>query len=201
MKKQSVLDNIKITNEKMKNMERIRSKAHIKRHNNAFIFMKPYIKSYKEEPILDIGCRDGHILEILKENGFTNLHGLDVVKKYLIDKDVNYYNCDAAQMDKIFDEESFSAVIISHVLEHMVDPDIVINQIHRILKPDGMLYIEIPLESKIRPDQGHFTFFKKPKHLYTLLENKFEILETFQDIKQKEALITRVWLRVVARRV
>ena len=202
MKKHSVMKNIKLTNEKMKDEHKIRSKAHVKRHNDAFLFMKQYIKEHKKNPVLDIGCRDGHILEILEENGFTDLHGLDVVKKYIKNPKVNYYNCDAARMDKIFTDKIFNVVILSHVLEHVIDPEVVINQIYRVLKDDGILFIEIPLEPDVKPEVGHFSFFKKPPHLYRLLSNdKFDIIDTYQDIKKKEALITRVWLRVIARRI
>jgi 2-polyprenyl-3-methyl-5-hydroxy-6-metoxy-1,4-benzoquinol methylase len=200
MKKHSVMENIKLTNEKMKDEQKIHSKAHIKRHNDAFEFMRYHIKGYKKEPILDIGCRDGHILEILEENGFTNLNGLDVVKKYIKNPKVNYYNCDAARMDRIFMDKIFKVVILSHVLEHVIDPEIVINQIHRILKDDGILFIEIPLETKVKPEVGHFSFFKKPPHLYRIMEDKFDIIGTYHDIKKKEALITRVWLRVIAKK-
>jgi len=198
----AVEKNLEITIEKMNEPGRIRSKAHIKRHNNAFEFMKRYIKDYKEEPVLDIGCRDGHILEILQSNEYRDLSGIDIIPNPLkLLKGISYYKCDASDMSMFFHDETFSVVILSHVLEHIEEPEKVLNDIYRILKPNGILFIEIPLESETKPEVGHFSYFKKPKHLYKLMEDKFELLETYKDIKQKEALITRIWLRVVAKKV
>jgi len=189
--------NLEITNEKMKDDHKIRSKAHIKRHNNAFQFMKRHIKSYKEEPILDIGCRDGHMLEILQENGYKDLSGIDIIPNPLKQlKNISYYKCDANDMSILFNDETFSVVILSHVLEHIEEPQKALNEIHRILKPNGILFIEIPLESEIKPEVGHFSYFKKPTHLYKIT-NGFGVLDEYHDIKKREALVTRVWFRVI----
>jgi len=43
-----------------------------------------------------------------------------------------------------FSSEQFDAVTIRHTLEHAADPESLLREIHRILKPDGILLIEIP---------------------------------------------------------
>ena len=159
-----------------------------------------YLLKNKDEPILDIGCRDGHMLSLLKEDGYKELYGIDIVENPLHYEHIRYSKCDANDMS-MFEDSKFKIVILSHVLEHIETPQKVIDEIHRILKPDGILYIEVPLETEVKPEVGHFTFFKKPKNLYKLLESKFEVIEDFKDIKKKDAIITRVWLRTVTKRL
>ena len=41
-----------------------------------------------------------------------------------------------------FKNEEFDGVWIQAVLEHVVDPNLVVSEIHRVLKPDGIVYAE-----------------------------------------------------------
>lgn len=52
-----------------------------------------------------------------------------------------------------FEDNSFDIVIAEHVIEHLDDVIKVIEETHRILKPGGLLYIEVPHFSS----NNHFT--------------------------------------------
>lgn len=45
---------------------------------------------------------------------------------------------------RAFDDESFDAVVASHVLEHLADPIAAIGEIHRVLRPGGLAAIVMP---------------------------------------------------------
>ena len=67
-----------------------------------------------------------------------------------------------------YDNESFDVITLKQVLEHFIAPEEVLSEVHRILKPDGILYIEVPntrcLKSKVFKQ---FWFnLEVPRHLY-----------------------------------
>jgi SAM-dependent methyltransferase len=57
---------------------------------------------------------------------------------------------------------SVDAVVAQAVLEHVIDPRAVVEEIHRVLKPDGLLYAETPFMQQMhggRYDFQRFTYF------------------------------------------
>ncbi len=49
-----------------------------------------------------------------------------------------------------FEEQHFDAVILWHVLEHLDHPHTTLAQISRLLKPGGLLYLEVPNLSSLQ---------------------------------------------------
>jgi Methyltransferase domain len=61
-----------------------------------------------------------------------------------------------------FEDETFDLIYSSHVLEHFYphERDAVINNIHRSLKPSGMLFLRVPHRSSINaPCWEHYTYY------------------------------------------
>jgi SAM-dependent methyltransferase len=58
--------------------------------------------------------------------------------------------------------QRFDLVILSHVMEHLLEPAIMLKQIGALLKPDGELLVIVPLESPARKislqDDNHHLF-------------------------------------------
>lgn len=61
--------------------------------------------------------------------------------------------------DLPFADATFDGVIIQAVLEHVCDPYRVVSEIHRVLKPDGLLYAEIPFIQQVHLRAWDFTRF------------------------------------------
>jgi 2-polyprenyl-3-methyl-5-hydroxy-6-metoxy-1,4-benzoquinol methylase len=94
--------------------------------------------------LLDIGCGSGSFLRLAKAVGWS-VHGIDFDGKAL----------DAAAADKIdvrlggvelFDgqKELFDVITLSHVIEHVHDPKILLKACWTLLKPGGTFWIEAP---------------------------------------------------------
>ncbi len=107
-------------------------------------FLTPHI-SYANAKILDIGCSTGALLSILKSFGYSNLLGIDpsascvkTVKKL--------YNIEAIAntISDFHYDEKFDVVILSAVLEHLVDFSSSMHKIRSLLKDQGLLFIEVP---------------------------------------------------------
>ena len=56
-----------------------------------------------------------------------------------------------------FEDESFDAVIVQVVLEHVLDPVKCVEEIHRVLKKEGVVYSETPFIQQVHMQQYDFT--------------------------------------------
>lgn len=127
------------------------------RHEIAVRLLKPGKK------LLDIGCWDGRLLTYIDQAGlFQELYGIDISSDG-IEKVLSRGFC-AAVVDLNneslpFPDEFFDAVTFLAVLEHVFDPYAVIQEIHRILRPDGILIIDVPnvasFSNRVRIMIGH----------------------------------------------
>jgi SAM-dependent methyltransferase len=97
--------------------------------------------------ILDIGCGYGRTLKELYDNGYENCIGIDFSEK-MIERGKNLYpNLSFEIMGKgktKYCENTFDAIILLAVLTCIIKDDEqieLLNEIKRILKPDGIIYI------------------------------------------------------------
>ncbi len=59
--------------------------------------------------------------------------------------------CDITALD--FKDESFDIVVCCHVLEHVHDDRRAIKELHRVLRPSGVTYIQVPYDSRKHTDE------------------------------------------------
>lgn len=65
--------------------------------------------------------------------------------------------CDAHDIP--FEDACFDGVVIQAVLEHVVDPWSCVSEIHRVLKPSGIVYAETPFMQQVHMGCHDFTRF------------------------------------------
>lgn len=70
--------------------------------------------------------------------------------------------CDAHDLP--FADNSMDAVIVQAVLEHVVDPHRCVAELHRVLKPGGLVYSDTPFMQQVHGRQYDFTRFTKLGH-------------------------------------
>jgi SAM-dependent methyltransferase len=70
--------------------------------------------------------------------------------------------CDAHDLP--FIDRSFDGVVIQAVLEHVVDPARCVDEIHRVLKDDGLVYAETPFMQQVHLGPYDFTRFTHLGH-------------------------------------
>ena len=99
----------------------------------------------KKGKILEIGSGHGFFLEMMKKEGF-DMTGIDISKeKRRIAKKVTKVKV----LDVNINEENlnlgpFDAIVLFHVLEHIADPVMFLKNIKKILKPKGVVVVEVP---------------------------------------------------------
>jgi len=135
------------------------------------IFQKRFdqINKYKEQGgrVLEIGCSTGLLLEIFKKNGWETW-GVEPSGSYKIAQKrigkVIHKNFETADLPAKY----FDAAILNHVFEHLADPVLVLKKIKTILKPGGIVYIDVPnfgsLARKI--EQQHWSMFLPHEHVH-----------------------------------
>jgi SAM-dependent methyltransferase len=99
-----------------------------------------------ERPILDIGCGDGTFGRILF-NGLTVEAGVDQddVEVERARETRCYDDLRVAKVEALpFGSGKFATVYSNCVLEHIPDIQAALREIHRVLKPGGVLYITVP---------------------------------------------------------
>lgn len=95
--------------------------------------------------LIDLGCGTGELLRKLAGHQFTQLTGLDLSKKMLgiaseKSPDASFVHADLQSIP--FPDHSFSAVVSNAAIQ-WCDPDAAAKEIARILKPGGLLSLNI----------------------------------------------------------
>jgi SAM-dependent methyltransferase len=73
-------------------------------------------------------------------------------------------------------DASFDAVIVQAVLEHVISPAKVVDEIYRVLKPGGLVYAETPFMQQVHEKAYDFTRFTESGHRW--LFKHFELIES-----------------------
>lgn len=158
-------------------------------YNEVFKFIYPYVVSLNH-PILDIGCSTGELLNIFKQQGFTDITGIDpspyckekVKKLYDIKIETGCLNSFHLQNTK-----KFNIIILSEVLEHVIDLDEFFGCLNNLLNDDGLLLITTPDLKRFSPyisipfqqfSTEHINFFTETSMTNLLKKYKFNVVQS-----------------------
>jgi len=126
--------------------------------------------------ILDVGSREGYLLKTIRKfNVSCQCYGIEKNKNVL--KEIETCDirlADAKQMP--FEPEFFDVVFVLDVLEHIEEIEKTINEIRRVLKPEGFVILSGPTESR---------FYKFCRVLYRRKLEHEEHVHTIYDIEKK----------------
>jgi ubiquinone/menaquinone biosynthesis C-methylase UbiE len=103
------------------------------------------IRTWRDKRVLDIGCSGGMLQKLLSPR-CREVYGLDINQALLKDTNIqgNYICGDTMNLPLANDR--FDVVICSHLLEHLPFVCRSIEEINRVLKPRGKLFILYPIE-------------------------------------------------------
>lgn len=97
--------------------------------------------------ILDIGAGRGELLKAAREKGWQAV-GIEPSPTFA-DYAADYSGAEIRRtslVEAAFPADYFDAVILAGVLEHLYDPDVTLKEIARILRPGGVLFVDVPNE-------------------------------------------------------
>jgi SAM-dependent methyltransferase len=145
----------------------------------------------REEPILELGCGAGYLLELLELWGFSHVMGIDISREQVELARARALNARVADVFEYLGavEQSFGAVIAVDFFEHFTRDELValVPRIHRVLRHNGILLIQTANGQGLFPRQviygdfTHLTIFT-PQSLGQLLRvfgfSQLEFFET-----------------------
>jgi SAM-dependent methyltransferase len=118
----------------------------------------------RDASILDVGCGGGDLLRKLAAAGFTRLSGVDA----FITEDVRYPDgvcVNKASIETV--DGQYDVVMMHHSLEHMPDAHAAMRAVRRLLAPNGVAIVRIPLadSTAARMYQSDWVQLDAPRHL------------------------------------
>jgi 2-polyprenyl-3-methyl-5-hydroxy-6-metoxy-1,4-benzoquinol methylase len=135
-------------------------------------FSVMYLPCRRNGQLLDVGCGSGQALQFMAELGWQ-VHGVDFDPKAVeIARRKGLEVRLGSLEDQAYPSDSFDAITMSHIIEHVHDPLSLLSECRRILKPGGHLVIVTP-NSK---SWGHQRFganwmhLDPPRHLHIFNE-------------------------------
>ena len=162
-------------------------------------YCKPHLINKKK--LLEIGSGPGQVLFWFNNLGIE-VHGLEPDKRNaeLINKKIRKNICEVGIVEDFETSEKFDIIWSSHVFEHVLKPNFVLNKLKNYLKEDGILFLEVPNceNSKIlfesinnNPSTFHFSKFSLMK---LATDSGYEIIECdyFRSAKMIEGGINKI---------
>jgi len=131
--------------------------------------------------ILDVGCSEGGLIQILENKGFTSVSGIDVSEQAIAQcalRGINKVSLkDGINTD--FKDGEFDLIIASDVLEHIADERSALKEWCRILTPQGILLLFVPafktLWSSNDELNNHYRRYDKSYLINQIVSANFEI--------------------------
>lgn len=117
-------------------------------------YFRDYLSKLKGKTILEIGCSNGHGASLIKkyfspkEIIATDLDErlLNLAKKNIKEASIKFEIADATKLR--FKNNTFDAVFDFGVIHHIPDWENCLKELHRVLKPKGLVFIyDISIES------------------------------------------------------
>ena len=169
-------------------------------HSNSFLerniwgkkkqVVKKMLDSIKYESVIDTGCGDGGLFSLIKKN--SKYIGVDISPTQLkafknsLDSTSNMPVLIEADVNNLpLKDKSFDVAIACDVLEHVIDPLVVIQEIKRVVKKGGHIIIGIPNENLLELVRLITLRFplRSPDHIYAIYPS--DIKKHFPNIIKK----------------
>lgn len=154
----------------------------------------------KSKKVLELGAASGHVTQALKslDNTVTAVErdGRFKEKLLAVADNVLITDLDWLDLSKSLKGNNYDVILLGNVLEHCIQPDLVLFQLHDLLNDDGYIVISLPniahgdvrlalLEGNFDYrdsgllDRTHIRFFTRETIESFLFQNGFEQTEIF----------------------
>ena len=95
--------------------------------------------------MLDLGCSDGRwTIEVARHVGTTDIHGVEMLEERADEareRGVDVVVADLSAPLNAYEDASFDVIHSNQVIEHVRDTDCFVQEIRRLLRPDGYVVL------------------------------------------------------------
>lgn len=125
--------------------------------------------------MLDIGAGRGEMLYTAKQLGWE-AHGVEASEEFASYARETYgVNVMSSTLqDAHYPDAWFDLVTLGAVLEHLYHPKQILQEVHRILKPDGLVWVDVPNEESLYNKIANLYFKLQGKNWVSQLSPTFE---------------------------
>jgi 2-polyprenyl-3-methyl-5-hydroxy-6-metoxy-1,4-benzoquinol methylase len=161
--------------------------SNMERWKNRINIISKYVSSGK---LLDLGCAYGYFLKYASR--YFEVFGIDV-SEYAIKRarkmvpKGKFFIRDISK--KLRFNYKFDIITAFDSIEHTKSPYAVIDNVQKILKKDGIFFVQTPIKCWVRrcfgfldKDKTHISILEESKFFEILKKNKFKILDTWRMI-------------------
>ncbi|NNK74524.1 MAG: class I SAM-dependent methyltransferase [Maribacter sp.] len=128
--------------------------------------------------VLDIGCGNGRFLQKIQKYGQIEGFGIEMPggsaerAKLVLGDRLKVGVLEEEDFDKAY----FDAITLFHVFEHLTDPKGYLENISRMIKPGGVLYMSFPNIDSIQAKlfKGDWLHLDPPRHLFLFSPEAFK---------------------------
>jgi O-antigen biosynthesis protein len=115
----------------------------------------PYDRSWRlirwvgsEKRVLELGCATGYISQRLAESG-CEVVGIEIDREVAevarrFCHSVHVSDLNSTDWINCLDGQTFDVILMGDVLEHLVNPDMILRAIRALLRPSGYLVVSLP---------------------------------------------------------
>lgn len=133
--------------------------------------LKKYIGSSQNKKVLDVGCAYGYILDrfpaSFKKYGLdVSDYAIEIAKKRLPHANLRVWNTEDPFP---FEDNFFDYITCNDILEHLEKPEKALKNIFKVLKREGILYVNSPNLNVIR--KKIFAYADKKEHHISLMSH------------------------------
>lgn len=174
-----------------------------------------YVTRYKPGgTLLDIGCSTGEVMRSFRSTGTWAVHGVeinpDVAEMARSQHGLNVFG--GALEEAAYPDRHFDAITMWDVFEHLHDPNATLQEVHRVLKDDGLLVIRVPNAASwdAQVFGRYWAGLDAPRHTYVftpetltriLAQNGFTVQRHNSGIGSYMVFVLSVQFWLTARRV
>ena len=139
--------------------------------------MIQFISRRDKTRLLEIGCSQGSLLNAVKNNNSYDAEGIDYAQAPVeYARSIGLKATQSSLVNMHYPSESFDFVVALHVIEHVQNLDDTFQEITRILKKGGHLYIVVPCVSHIKAKLAgtKWKYLGPPGHLWYFTSKSFK---------------------------
>lgn len=141
--------------------------------SRSYLYGEIYKNSgYLYGKLLDVGCGSMPYKNLFNVDEY---YGLDIDNFATRNRGFADYYYDGRVFP--FSSECFDSIFCSQVLEHVFNPIEFLNEIHRVLKPEGVLLLTVPFVWDEHEQPADFARYSSFGLLFLLEKNGFKILK------------------------